>query len=291
MLAFVTTLRHPQNSVDYARVEKLLEETLHSVSQQTTSEYVILIVGNKKPDFALPPRTHFVPVSFDPPAPPTGAQTAREPFIWDKGTKFGIGLAAARQFAPTHVMGFDADDFVHRDLAAAVRNDPTSPGWVVRNGWTYSRARNSYVRQHEFNRACGTSFVIPFEAYAVPDDLTVTASQQEVAAAFGERLNEIMGAHRNAEAWHRARGRELKTFPFRAAVYHVDTGENHSGQTLKGLARPLGSRVRREFGIVSSMGRIATLRAAVGPKAILEQLLDWAHHANAIRLAAKAKRS
>ncbi|MBF4572935.1 glycosyltransferase family 2 protein [Herbiconiux sp. VKM Ac-1786] len=272
MLAFITTLRHPQNSVSYDRVEKLLDETLRSVAQQTSEEFVIIIVGNKRPDFSLPARTHFVQVEFPPPAPPTGAQTAREPFVWDKGTKLGIGLIAAAEYDPTHVMIFDADDFVHRDLAKFVQDNPAHPGWVVREGWMYSRARNAYVAQSNFNRTCGTSFVVPFEAYGVPGDLSVTASQQEIAAGYADRLSAIMGAHRDAEAWHRDHGRVLAEFPFRAAVYHVDTGENHSAKSLSGLARPYDERLRRDFGIEPSRGIASTLWAAVGPLAIGEEV-------------------
>lgn len=274
MLAFITTLRHPQNSVSYGRVEELLEDTLRSVSQQSSDDYVIIIVGNKRPDFVLPDRTHFVQVDFPPPAPATGAQTAREPFVWDKGTKLGIGLIAAQQYSPTHVMSFDADDFVHRNLAATIHDQPKHPGWVVHEGWMYSRARNSYVPQHQFNRACGTSFIIPFDAYGVPTDLSVSATQQQVAAAFGERMSAIMGAHRNAEAWYRDHGRTLEPFPYPAAVYHVDTGENHSGKTLaSGIARPLNTKIQRDFGIRSSLGRVSTIWAAFGPRAMREELV------------------
>jgi len=273
MLAFITTLRHPQNSVSYGRVEELLEGTLRSVAQQSSDDYVIIVVGNKRPDFTLPARTHFVQVDFPPPAPATGAQTAREPFVWDKGTKLGIGLLKAREFSPTHVMSFDADDFVHRNLAATIHDHPDHDGWVVREGLMYSKARNSYIAQHQFNRACGTSFIIPFDAYAVPVDLDVSASQEQVASGFGERLSAIMGAHRNAEAWFRDHGRTLQPFPYRAAVYHVDTGENHSGKSLAaGLARPLSSAVQRDFGIQPSSGRAATVWAAVGPRAVWEEI-------------------
>jgi hypothetical protein len=275
MLAFITTLRHPQNSVSYGRVEELLKDTLRSVAQQTSDDYVIIVVGNKRPDFELPARTHFVQVEFPPPAPPTGARTAREPFVWDKGTKLGIGLIKAREFSPTHVMSFDADDFVHRDLAATIHDQPDHDGWVVREGLMYSKARNSYIAQHQFNRACGTSFIIPFEAYDVPTDLDVSASQDQVAAAFGERLSAIMGAHRNAEAWLLDRGRMLQPFPYPAAVYHVDTGENHSGKSLAaGLARPLSHAVQRDFGIRPSRGRLTTLWAAVGPGAVWEEIVQ-----------------
>ena len=274
MLAFITTLRHPQNSVSYGRVEELLKDTLASISSQTSDKFVIVIVGNKKPDFALPEQAHFVQVDFPPPAPPTGAQTAREPFVWDKGTKLGVGLIAAKEFAPTHVMSFDADDFVHRNLADTIHQNPGHPGWVVEDGWMYSRARNSFVRQQQFNRTCGTSFIVPFDAYDVPDHLSVSATQEEIAVAFGERLSAIMGAHRNAEAWYRAHGRNLEPFPYAAAVYHVDTGENHSGKSLTGIAHPLNVSVQRDFGIRPSRSRVSTLWAAVGPRAVGEEVVQ-----------------
>jgi hypothetical protein len=166
-------------------------------------------------------------------------------------------------------MIFDADDFVHRDLAATVESNPDHPGWVVRDGLMYSRERNSYVRQPNFNRTCGTSFIVPFEAYGVSADLSASSSQEQVAEAFGERLSAIMGAHRDAETWHRQHGRILERFPYRAAVYHVDTGENHSGKTLLGVARPYDGRLRRDFGIRRSRGRLSTLWSAVGPTAII----------------------
>jgi len=270
MLAFITSLRHPQNSADYGRVEELLRETLDSVTQQTSDDFVVIVVGNKRPDFALPDRVHFVPVDFAPPAPPTGPRTERAPFVWDKGTKIGVGLLAAREFAPDYVMIFDADDFVHADLAAYVARRPGHPGWVVERGWMYSRLRNAYRPQNEFNRTCGTCYILPMDAYGVPADIDVTASQEQVAAGFGERLEAMLGAHRHAVAWHAERGRILAPLPMRAAVYHVDTGENHSGKAMRGLARPLDRGFRRRFRIAPQRGPVSTLWSSVGPVAIWE---------------------
>ncbi|MBF4513970.1 glycosyltransferase family 2 protein [Plantibacter sp. VKM Ac-2885] len=272
MLAFITTLRHPQNSVDYGRVEQLLQDTLRSVTQQTVEDYVVIIVGNQRPSFDLPARTKFVLVDFPAPAPPTGAQTARAPFVWDKGTKLGVGLIAAMPFDPSHVMIFDADDFVHRDLAAMVSEHLNHPGWVIRDGWMYSQARNAYIRQPDFNRTCGTCFIVPFEAYGVPEHLTEEASQQDIAEAYGERLSQIMGAHRNAESWYREHGRALEPLSYPGAVYHVDTGENHSGKSLTGFARPLDTRMERDFAIAPSRGRASTLWSAFGPIAVFDEV-------------------
>lgn len=270
MLAFITSLRHPQNSADYARVEALLAGTLESVTRQTSPEFVVIVVGNQRPAFNLPERVHFVPVNFPPPAPADGPRSARAPFVWDKGTKIGIGLIKAREFNPDHVMIFDADDYVHAKIAEYVTAHPGHNGWVIDRGWKYSRFRNAYRAQSKFNRTCGTSYILPFGAYAVPNDLDVAASQQMVARAFGERLETILGAHRDALGWHAAHGRVLEPYPMRAAVYHVDTGENHSSTEMKGVARPLSRRFIAEFGVRSNQGMATTIWRSIGPRAMLQ---------------------
>ncbi|WP_332643168.1 glycosyltransferase [Aeromicrobium sp.] len=248
MLAFITTLRHPSNSNDYYRVEQLLKETLRSVTNQTSDDFVVIVVGNQKPEFKLPKNTHFVQVKFKAPAP-AAVRVSRKPFIRDKGTKLGIALIKAREFNPDYVMIFDADDFVHRDLTEFVAKHPGHPGWVVDEGWMYSRARRAFRPQSEFNRTCGTSFIIPFEAYEVPEDLGVDATWSEIRDAYGERLPKIIGAHKRAVEWYADHGRIVEPLPFKGAVYHVDTGENHSFNVLDGDAQPLTRQMAKEFGI------------------------------------------
>ncbi|GAA4174883.1 glycosyltransferase family A protein [Gryllotalpicola koreensis] len=218
------------------------------------------MVGNRAPAFALPRKTTFVPVDFPPPVATSGPRFPLGPFVHDKGTKIGIGLAAARAVSPDHVMIFDADDFVHRGLAALSSSAPRAPGWVVDEGLVYSRSRQAWRPQHDFNRTCGTCHIVAWDAYDVPDDLPVTATQDEVADAYGERLDRVLGAHRQGREWFADHGFPLAPLPFRGAVYHVDTGENHSGKGLRGLAWPLSARVARDFGIP----RLASAPAAVG---------------------------
>lgn len=104
VLAFITSLRHPRNSDDYGRVERLLEQTLTSVCNQTSPDFAVFVVGNREPSFRLPPRSTFVPVDFPPPVATQGPQFGREPFVWDKGTTIGVGFAAARAVHPDHVI-------------------------------------------------------------------------------------------------------------------------------------------------------------------------------------------
>ena len=270
MIAFVTSLRHPQNSADYGKVESLLAETLRSVCAQDDDDYIVIIVGNRRPAFELPPKVRFVEVDFPAPAPPSGPQTDLTSFVWDKGTKIGLGLIAAREHNPDYVMIFDADDYVSRRLVSFARANATRPGWVVSQGWIYSHSAGVYREIRDFHRTCGTCHVVTFDAYAVPTDLTLDATQQQISAAYGERLSRILGAHRNARTWFAENGWELAPLPFHGAVYNVDTGENHSGKALTGLARPAGRAFEAEFGVVAPGTVVSRLVAAIGPKAFFD---------------------
>lgn len=273
MLAFITTLRHPQNSANYGQVESLLRDTLRSITRQSSDDFVVLVVGNRRPSFELPRHTHFVEVDFAAPTAHTGAQTGMGAVIWDKGTKLGIGLAAARAFDPDYVMFVDADDFLHRDIAAYVHDHPDSPGWVIRRGLMYSRRRNAYALRRRLFRICGSSFILPFEAYDVPDHLVVTSTQDGVADALGDdALEHVIGEHRYALEWWQKRGRNLETLPFPGAAYHVDTGENHSGSMLLGPGLPHNPKLWDDFGISSSKDRRSTLWSAFGPAAFKPDL-------------------
>jgi len=272
VLAFVTTLRHPHNSADYDRVEALLRDTLASVTRQTCSDYVVIIVGNRKPSFALPARTQFVEVDFSPPSLDGAPQTGKAPGVWDKGTKVGVGLIAAREFGPEYVMQVDADDFVHRDLVSFVSGHPGHPGWVLKRGVMYSRSRNCYTLQRKLFRICGSSFIVPLDAYEVPEDLTVNATQQQIAAAYGDGLEQVLGNHRYSLEWRQDRGRVLEPLPFSGAAYQVDTGENHSGNELLGPALPYRPHLERDFGINASKGAVSTVWSSVGPAALKPDL-------------------
>lgn len=274
MLVFVTSMRHPRNSTDYAYNEKLLKGTLESISAQTSSEYHVFVVGNQKPCFALDDRVTFVPVDFEPPQPVDGPHADRSGFVLDKGSKIGVGLLAARALNPDWVMIFDADDFVHRSLTDFVHSRQDAPGWVIRRGWIYSHARNGYRRQDAFNGTCGTSYVVPYAAYGVPEALSVSATQEEVAVAYGDTLATVMGAHRDAVAWFAAHGRRLEELPFRGAVYHVDTGENHSGKNLRGIIKPCDEKFAEDFNFSPSLPRLASWWRCFGPVAWMQSFIS-----------------
>ncbi|MRX43687.1 glycosyltransferase family 2 protein [Agromyces kandeliae] len=264
MLAFITSLRHPRNSADYAGVEQLLMDSLRSVLRQEHDAFSVWVVGNRRPE-RLPDPVNWVGVDFPPPSDVRGPITGRDAVLLDKGTKLAVGLLAARATAPDHVMLFDADDMVSNRLASLSAADPGADGWRIVDGWRWSNERRAIRRQAEFHRHCGTAFIVRPELYSLPEGVGPDAGQDELRDAFGERLFRHIGSHRHLSQDLAAAGRPLEPIGFPAALYRVGTGENHSGVSLGGFGRPIGRGVAAEFGVPPTRLTPAGLARSVLP--------------------------
>ncbi|MDC5697699.1 hypothetical protein OO014_10545 [Intrasporangium calvum] len=246
MLALITSLRHPWNSRDYTEVERIFARSVTSWVRQQSNEFCVVAVGNRVPTVELPGGTRFVQVDFPAPSPHRGPHTGIPAVLRDKGTKLAVGLLAARQEQPdlTHVMFVDADDFVSRRLAGFVAGRRSEPGWTVTDGWRYHAGRRALHRQRgDFHHHCGSSHIVRHDLYPHVD-LPLTASQEQLYAAFGDRLERWLGSH-----LHVHDDLPLTPLPFPGALYRVGTGEAHSGTSMGGFGRPVPRGVAEEFGV------------------------------------------
>jgi hypothetical protein len=264
VLAFITSVRHPRNSADYAGVEQLLADSLRSVLRQEHPAFSVWVVGNRRPA-QLPDAVHWVQVDFDAPSDVRGPITGRDAVLLDKGTKLAAGLLAASTTCPDHVMLFDADDAVSNRLAALSASDPSADGWRIVEGWRWSSERQAIRRQHEFHRHCGTAFIVRPELYALPDGIDQNSSQARIRDAFGDRLFRHIGSHRHLSDDLAEAGHPLRPVGFPAALYRVGTGENHSGVSLGGFGRPIGRSMASEFGVPRTRMTPAALARSVLP--------------------------
>lgn len=273
MLAFVTSLRHPLNSSDYARVEALLLDSLGSVLRQDSPGFGVWVVGNRRPK-TLPPGVEFVQVDFPPPSPVAGPLTGREAVLLDKGTKLAVGLLAAKCSDASHVMFFDADDFVSRRLAGLVAAEPEANGWYVQTGWRYNADRASVRPQPDFHDHCGTAHIVRSDLYGALDRLDVRSSQALLEQVMGMRLERMFGSHLHVVTDLAAAGTPLAPIPFPAALYRVGTGENHSGIGMGGVGRPVTRAIAQEFGISPTRRDPGALVRSVlpGPQAFSDRL-------------------
>lgn len=235
MLAFLTTVRHPQNSNDYARVWQLLEDSVTSMLGQTDPRCTVVVVGNHalRPLADLPgagARVSFRAVDFPPPVDTPGTATAIDAIRFDRGTKLVVALLEAIGQGADHVMFCDADDFLGSDIAAIVNAAPASPGWAMVQGYRLKHGRVAPLAP--FAERCGTGHIVRTDVLAalVADaGLDADASQATILHALGEDfVLRVLGSHKYRAAFCAGRGAPLAPFPAAAAMKHLATGENHS---------------------------------------------------------------
>ncbi|SHG28667.1 hypothetical protein SAMN05443575_1921 [Jatrophihabitans endophyticus] len=258
VLTFVTSLRHPDTTDDYAGVEHLLGQTLRSLDAQLDRRFEVVVVANRP--YSPPPGLGFAvttaTVGFA--APPREFATKDDKHAaikLDKGLKLAVAMTRSRA---THAMCLDSDDFVSRRLVGFVADHGgDAPGWFVDRGVRYDVVTGLFRPQRHFNDVCGTSLV--WRRDLMPDaDLGPDPAADDVLAAFGhDRVVEELGSHRTLR-----RRYGFAAVPFPAAVYAVNHGQNHSGSGAPMLGVPLGRRRAAEFGI-DVPDPAATRRAAV----------------------------
>ncbi len=248
MLAFITSVRNPHNSTDYGRVELLLRRTLRSVCAQTDRDFRVIVVTNRPPSFTVPEKVEVIRVDFPAPDSHEGSQISVEAIRRDKGTKLAVGVLAARRLDATHVMQFDADDFLSRDIAAFVNSHAGEQGWYFSKGYVFYARRGLIKGVANFHENCGTSFVLREDLYGRAD-LELDATQDAIYAAFGsDVVTDVLGSHPKTLAHFAARGIELAPLPFHGATYALETGENWSGELYPGFGWPVTPKLTREFG-------------------------------------------
>lgn len=246
MLIFVVALQSPHASKDWGRVSRLWERTLRSICAQSSPDFRVFLVCNERPAIAFThPALTVIEEDFPLPDPTTASR------MNDKWRKLKRGLIAIRDLAPAHVMFMDADDCVHRGLAALAAAAPTAPGWNFETGYMHDEGSRWLYRLKKFDAYCGTSAIVRLG----PADFPSTLGEPNDPYFILTHGHGVIGD------FFRTRGTPLRTLPFLGAVYVTATGENDSGISLGGWrgkmmllkkllnSRPLTRSIRRNFGL------------------------------------------
>ncbi len=246
MLVFVVPLRNPATCRDWRYISALCERSLRSMCQQRAGAFHVYLVCREPPAMNFThPALSIIAEDFPDPAPHHDALEA------DKWVKLKRGLIAARVHVPAHIMLADADDLVHRNLAALPLRDPHGPGWHVSAGYLYQEPARRLYRWPEFDLFCGTSALIRCAAEELPEAMTDDS----------ERFPILTKGHPIIRAYMAGRGTPLRAVPFPGAIYVTGTGENHSGINLNAWRgrkitlqkflrrRPVTSDIREAFGL------------------------------------------
>jgi hypothetical protein len=255
MLVFLTCIRHPESSTNYAKVEQLFEMALRSICAQADDNFRVVVVCNTRPAIDFDDaRVAYHVVDFPPPAQGPWA-TGRDAKAIDKGTKLLSGQLFARRFAPQHIALVDADDLVSRRIAGYVNARPDAGGWYVDAGYTFNYVTARVQRRNSMIRSCGSGVIVRAAtldelSHAAMRGLDETSSQAELQRAVPPAfLAHALCDHRFTIDYLASHGVALEPLPFRAIAWVQETGENYSRPkgTLTGV--PLTPAFRKEFGI------------------------------------------
>lgn len=230
----------------------------------------VVIVGHDSPMNRVPKdsRVQFLECDFSPP----DAKVAKWPavIIGDKMAKLQNGWKHAQKNLPSRfVMSVDPDDFVSRKLVGFL-SSAEAPGYRISSGWIWSTGNQWMIEaSDQFDELCGSSVVfrsdvadLEFDPYKITH--AVPEHVQEIAGRtkFTMLVNELHALSADGLARH---GLEMKSIPFRAAVYRIGNANSfmqrravfHSLRFFLGRLRRtrlLNESLRQEFGINANSG-------------------------------------
>lgn len=169
-------------------------------------------------------------------------------YVGDKYSKAKCGLRVAlHDPSGRFAMFVDADDLVHRDVAAYAldRVGRFRGGHTVTQGYGWAVGDDYFRPMTGFHGTCGTC-----NAVYLDDSDKDTWLRTFDLHKFDRRKHWLYAGHSSVFRRLRNVGRNTEKFPFRAAVYVTDTGNNISGtrKAGRGIVALTGA-LREEFGL------------------------------------------
>jgi hypothetical protein len=245
MLNFVLALQSPAVSKDWDYVSRLCERTMRSICQQTSDQFRVFLSCNERPRMKFDhPSLRIIEDEFPAPEP------TFEGRMTDKWIKLRRSLVAAGKHGDGYIMFVDADDCIHRNLAAYVAAHSGVSGWRITRGYLHDIGSRWIYPVNHFDMLCGTSAIIWLKATEFPPDMTSPQEDHFILCQGHAKIAEYLAK----------RGRPLQPLPFAGAVYNTGTGENSTGFSLRHQGRrtrlarmfslrPVTRRIRETFGL------------------------------------------
>lgn len=241
MLVFLIPIKSSKIAKSWIELSKMFERCLGSVCNQTSLEFKVIVVCHERPDINFyHPQVQYIEVNF-----PVPGSTLPEK-MEDKRKKLAVGLLAARELQPTHIMPVDADDCISKKIVSYVDQNPQSNGWYVDTGYEYREGSEKImVRKETFYKLCGTCNIINYRLFSLPDRVL----PNEPLTGHDDFLE----GHPLAKIHLAARGTPIEPLPFPGAIYVrdqigestcmqeplLDTFKRNPKQALRGIKKTL----------------------------------------------------
>ncbi len=230
-LVFVLPLMPRSVCADWDAAQANLRRTIGSIRAADPGGSALVVVAcHDEPELtASDPAVHLLRVPFAVPGddPMDGGR--------DKARKRRFAGAWLRKQVGAddfYVMFLDADDLVHRDLAAYVLAE-NQGSYVVDQGYDFdARAGVLWRVRDGFHRHCGSSFVCAFHADELP---TSWEDDESPFGRFGARPDQR--GHQEYDLLAAELGRPPAPVPFPAVIYVANHSESLSTRDFGGRRR------------------------------------------------------
>jgi hypothetical protein len=255
MVTFLTSIRHPHNSNNFAKVESLFEMSLRSVCSQTDPNFRVVVVANDIPRINFTDsRVSYHIVDFPCPDPQRSSAVSMNALARDKGTKLLAGMLTARESKPDYFAIFDADDLVSRRIAQYCNTHTSEAGWYIDSGYVVNSRLWTTQRKSGLFRYCGSTLVPNASQLLrlanIDDSVSTVISQDQIIRLASPRfVDHVIGNHKYMIGYFASHGLRMRPLPFRAACWMLETGENYSLGLGVTHGLPINEDFCREFGI------------------------------------------
>jgi hypothetical protein len=226
-VVFGISLAARRSVADWGRAELLLRSTLRSVLGQSDPDFRVLVCGHDRPALSEldDRRVEFLVADQPPPADPKA-------FRRDKMHKRRLIALRLRQFGGGYFFPLDADDLVSNRLVAEIRSGDNRRGYSLTKGYVldWNNRRLAPVPgawDATFDRVCGSSAALFFEADELPD-----SAEAESGSYF-----ELFGEHAYWPIVAEEYGRKLQKLRFPAGIYVVNHDQNLSYRLQRNARR------------------------------------------------------
>lgn len=279
---FLTSIRNPSNLSDKDHATQLLNQTILSVLNQTHENVSLVVVCNEIPYEAIRHESivyHIVETSTP------CLQGSKEANLMagrrDKGVKLLLGLKLIQKENPHYVFIIDSDDWIHKNIANYVMQRKSINFWYIDQGYLVNEKENLRTRKSGLCRYCGTAFIYNFDKIIsmigikkLPFDIDENGVEDLVDPFIYQTL---FGTHRFQFSYLRKRGYSLKSIPFPAVCWVVNTGENLSQKTMSCYGFPFTTKFLKNYGIEGNEN--SSVRIKYLSKSIVDSFLSrigWA---------------
>lgn len=246
---FGIPLRSKASSKNWKEVERLFNNTLKSILNQSCPDFKVIVICHDIPELEIEKddRVEFHQVNIKFP-------TTLDEQMNDKGFKVHMIGKIIHDLGGGYTMVVDADDLISNRICEFVKDNYGLDGWYIETGYIYYENTKKLSIAPKF--PSGSNCIIYYKPSELPPNMDNAWKESEKSSKYiitkGHSLSTKIQACENI-------GKKLYTLPFRGGIYILGTGENHSTQngrrSLKRsimdffLRRPLSSKIKNEFSI------------------------------------------